>query len=196
MKSFFTSDLHLGHEAIALRSGRPFSTVDEHDSCILDEINRMVTKHDRLFILGDFCWHSPQEYLKRITCKNRHLIVGNHDRQQSFKCFATHQDTRIVKLGGEHKTFLSHYPHAYWPASHYGSLHLYGHMHGQRESTLDNLFPMRRAMDCGVDVAFKLTGSYRPFLEMEILALLLPKSGHDPVTFYRDQRDYGNRPNV
>jgi hypothetical protein len=52
-------------------------------------------------------------------------------------------------LGDPHwdheRIFVSHYPHAYWPRSHKGCLHVYGHVHAEREATLDAALPGRRS---------------------------------------------------
>lgn len=189
MKTFFTADTHFAHEGVLAMSNRPFKSIDEHDDALIDNINTTVGTNDRLFILGDFAWRAEESYFSRIKCKNVHLIIGNHDKPSKVtKLFKTVEQTALVKACG-HKVFLSHYPHAYWPSSHYGSLHLYGHIHGQREETLDSMFPDRRAMDCGVDVAAKITGQYRPFSEDEIVEILMVRPGHDPVEWYRQNEN-------
>jgi len=202
MKTFFTADLHLGHEGVLAMSARPFASIEEHDDHLIENINAVVCERDRLFILGDFCWHGAESYAKRINCKNLHLIWGNHDRPNYGKWFKTAEDVAEIKLpqssfgqeAAEIKVFLSHYPHAYWPASHYGSLHLYGHLHGEQEETLAALFPGRRAMDVGVDQAAKLySGVYRPFMDDEILDLLLRLPGHDPVEWYKGRQEARNK---
>lgn len=48
----------------------------------IENINRTVSKQDALYLLGDVFWYKPQkaaEILKKILCKNRYLILGNHD---------------------------------------------------------------------------------------------------------------------
>lgn len=183
MKTFFTSDTHLSHDALGL-SFRQFETIEHHNDAIMDGINKAVGVHDRLFVLGDFCWRGEESWVAKIRCKNLHLIFGNHDKAKLGKLFKTAEDTSEVKIQGR-KVFLSHYPHAFWPASHHGSLHLYGHVHAQHEIPLDVLFPGRRSMDCGVDNAFRLVGEYRPFSEDEIVGMLADRPGHYHVKTYR-----------
>lgn len=189
MRTFFTADDHFAHENILKITDRDlhFSSSEEHDDALLEGINSTVGENDRLFVLGDFAWRAGESFTNRIRCKNLHLIFGNHDRAGFGKLFKSVEDTAIVKLQG-HKVFLSHYPHAYWPSSHRGSLHLYGHVHAEREETLDACFPGRRSMDCGVDNAKLLLGSYRPFSEDEIIDILMARPGHDQVEWYDQQR--------
>ena len=200
---YFTADLHLGHERIldADFSARPFNTILDHDDYIIDRINAHVMPKDELFVLGDFCWtnayRKPGHFRNRIKCRTVHLIRGNHDQPSIEKQFSTVQDVRMVKIGRDTtdlnkpivlQAFLSHYAHAFWPSSHYGAFHLYGHNHDTREETLDRLFPGRRAMDVGVDTAKRLLGDYQPFSDMNIIMRMIGRPGHDPVEWYKQQR--------
>jgi calcineurin-like phosphoesterase family protein len=188
----FTADLHLDHENVLSMSGRLFRNIVEHNDVMIDQINRYVAENDRLYVLGDVAWTSIDNYLARINCKDVHLIWGNHDKQNFGKHFKSHQDVLEIKIGKKpntNKVFLSHYAHAYWPSSHYGAFHLYGHTHRQREDTLDACFPGRRSLDVGVDNARFLLGEYRPFSEHDIVDILGHQPGHDPVQFYTDFQD-------
>ena len=85
METFFTSDLHIGHQNIRKfcpESRGQFDTVDEMDEAILDEINAVVGKN-RLVILGDIAMGRLDESLARLTALEADEIVmipGNHDR--------------------------------------------------------------------------------------------------------------------
>lgn len=74
---WFTSDLHLGQHALAERRG--FSSVEEHDDTIIYNLQTLLTKRSKLFILGDVTWH--HRYLSRIADIPgiKELIIGNHD---------------------------------------------------------------------------------------------------------------------
>jgi calcineurin-like phosphoesterase family protein len=87
----------------------------------------------------------------------------------------------------KHQVFISHYPHAYWPSSHHGSFHFYGHCHTQREETLDQVFPGRRSIDVGVDNAALLFNDYIPLSERCLIDYLIQQPGHDPVSFYEKE---------
>lgn len=83
-KVFFISDLHLGHKLMVspelthLRSGA--SAVDEHDEWIIEQYNRIVTKHDLTWLLGDVCFDKKKLHLLKRLNGSKHLILGNHDQ--------------------------------------------------------------------------------------------------------------------
>lgn len=184
MKEFFTADTHFGHKGIIEKGLRPgFSSMEEHDALVLENINKTVDREDRLFILGDFAFSNAPSWRGKIRCKNIDFIIGNHDRKEdSRKAFGTYWDIRVLKGGSlGFKRVLCHYPMIYWPASHRGAYHLYGHTHGQREQVLDKFFPDRRSMDVGVDEARRILGESRPFSWDEIYSLIGERKGHDPV---------------
>lgn len=203
-RKFFTSDPHLGHSKLIDGSvsahygklGRPgFSSIDEHDSILLEGINSRVGVKDILYILGDFCWGDPLPYRQRIRCKDVRFIMGNHDKRPAFEHMMKilyhgrpgHdlKDYLTCKFSNGAFVVMSHYPMCYWEKSHHGSYHLYGHCHTNREATLDILLPGRRSMDVGVDNANLLMGGFFPFLEDEIISILSSRLGHDQLSFYR-----------
>jgi len=189
MKTFFTADTHFEHEKFYQDLGRtrPF-TMNEWHEMLLYRINTMVGRADRLFILGDFAWKRPGYWRQQIRCRQVILILGNHDSEAKCRrIFGGNLHlTRVVKKVCGQQVFLSHYPHAHWPASHHGSLHLYEHCHNQREETLDTIWPERRSMDVSPDTAYHLMREWRPFTDEEIVERLMQRKGHDNIQFYKD----------
>lgn len=195
MTTYYCADPHIEHEGILEITERAAAfgkDIQAHNWAILDGINSSVKFTDQLYILGDVVFKDEADWLRKIKCKNKHLIWGNHDKNRIGAMFKSARDVHDMQIGtaetGPHRVFLSHYPHAYWPASHRGSLHLYGHVHAEREATLDAAFPGRRSMDCGLDNAKRLLGTYRPFSEHEVIDILAAKPGHDFVEWYEQQR--------
>lgn len=135
MQNYYISDLHIGH-ANALRfDARPFKTVEEQDEVIIENINKTVTPQDNIYLLGDLSWYDPHktaEFIKRINCKNRYLLIGNHDRwaksPECKKLFQGIYELKMINDNGK-EVVLCHYPLAVWNKSHRGSFHLYGHVH-------------------------------------------------------------------
>lgn len=189
---FYTADTHFGHKLVLtkmLRGG--FVTIEDHDRMIADNINAVVGAKDELYILGDFAWARHEYSRQRIQCRQVFALLGNHDtRGKLEKIFGSCPDTMTRRDFGGTKlpVFMSHYPHAFWPSSHHGAFHLYGHMHNQEEVFLDRALVgswathvERRSMDVGVDSAKALLGEYRPFSEDEIMRILGNREGHHKV---------------
>lgn len=82
-KVFFISDLHLGHKKMVApdhtdkRSGS--LDVDGHDDWIVEQWNKVVTKNDLVWVLGDVCFDKKKMKLLKKMKGTKHLILGNHD---------------------------------------------------------------------------------------------------------------------
>ena len=157
MSTYFTADPHFGHARIIQHCKRPFKTVEEMDANIVDVINSTVAKNDELYILGDFAWKPATYgfYRKQLNVRNLHIVLGNHDKPSIAK-FVSTVDRQVYQRFGTVKLFLSHYPCVSWRGHAHGSLHLYGHSHGNLEDRLNEYFPHRKSMDVGIDVAWKV----------------------------------------
>lgn len=140
MNNYYISDLHIGHKNALRFDQRPFKTLEEQDEALLKNINATVTPQDNLYFLGDLSWYKPDktlEFIKRIKCKNRYLIRGNHDRwANDSKCKKEFQGIYDLKRIDDNGriVILCHYPLAVWDQSHRGSFHLYGHVHNNKNN--------------------------------------------------------------
>lgn len=180
-------------------------SIDMMDNNLIDNINKYVSKNDRLLILGDFCFPGNQfrrkvkEYRERIKVDCVELILGNHDGCHyrpwlKNKCycklpnndtcydvyadyFYTVSDYQFIKINGQNFAFF-HYACAVWDGSHRNSIMCYAHSHSQAEPWLDRIMPGRRSIDVGVDNAYKIFGEYRPFSIDEIIQLVGNNTGH------------------
>lgn len=142
---FFTSDEHHYHTHVIRYNSRPFTSVEEMNSCLIKNHNSVVGKGDRVYHLGDFAWKYPEIILPELNGQH-FLIKGNHDdiKKATKAGFIWVKDVFGLKVNDLY-FWLSHYAHRYWNKSHYGSYHLYGHSHGCAE---DN---WGRSTDVGVD---------------------------------------------
>lgn len=156
MKIWFTSDTHYGHANVIKYSNRPFSNAEEMDEYMIKEWNKRVQQGDVAYHLGDVAF-SKGDRIKSILQRlngNKHLILGNHDKtirnnQPDFlndRLFRSIQDFKEISIDGT-KVVLCHYGMRVWNKSHYGSIQLYGHSHG-------NLPPHGKSVDVGVDAPF------------------------------------------
>lgn len=83
---WITGDTHFNHTNIIKYCNRPFSTVEEMNQILLDNLNSKVGSKDLLLHLGDFCFYSKSlfalktvRFLEQIKCKYIYLVLGNHD---------------------------------------------------------------------------------------------------------------------
>ena len=141
--NYYISDTHFGHKNIikldANNGCRSFSSIEEHDNLIIENINKYVTPQDQLYFLGDVSWYEPRktaELIEQINCKNRFLLHGNHDRWvKDGKCKKLFQgiyDIKQISDSGK-QIILCHFPIMMWTGQHRGTIHLYGHVHNSKE---------------------------------------------------------------
>lgn len=175
MADFFIADTHFGHAGIIRLSKRPFRSVAEMDAAMISRWNAVVSKTDRVFHLGDFCFKGSKLATAVLGELNGHIVLirGNHDTENTAKLDRWEQvaDLLEVTVEGE-KLCLCHYPLLEWPGAFRGALHLHGHTHGA--------VPMnRRRADVGVDV-----WDYKPVRLDEILARMETAAAYHPADFY------------
>ena len=142
---YFTSNMHLGHEAIIHMCNRPFKNVEEMNRTLIRNINSMVHKNDTVYLLGDVTHRvSLDEANELISKLNGHkiLICGNHDKNYDF-----------LELKGYCSTSISlmHYPMLEWPKSRHGSIHLHGHQQNRFEYNIQMKEQGIKRYDVGMD---------------------------------------------
>lgn len=148
--TFYTSDLHLGHQNIIGYENRPFTDINNMTEQIVQRWNSKVTDKDDVYILGDVAFISPkftfqdlEQTLKKLKGK-KHLIIGNHDDYIFKRDFNIKYYDEIVpyKELRENGKFicLCHYPIESWNKKHYGSIHLHGHIHLNPITPIENRY--------------------------------------------------------
>jgi calcineurin-like phosphoesterase family protein len=136
--TWFISDAHLYHENIIKLAKRPFSSVEEMNEQIIENINKKVGEKDVLYNLGDFAFrYQTEEHvnyaLRRINCKNHILVRGNHDNylekpEFNRMAFMMIKDYLVLEYK-KVPIILSHYPIYEWELMRRNSIHLFGHVH-------------------------------------------------------------------
>ena len=134
---YFTSDMHLGHEAIIHMCNRPFKNAEEMNRALIRNINSMVQKNDTVYLL------------KLNGHKIR--IRGNHDKKYDKSLFEGIYD--FLELKGYCSTSISlmHYPMLEWSISRHGSIHLHGHQHNRFEYNIQMKEQGIKRYDVGID---------------------------------------------
>ena len=135
---YFTADHHFGHKNIIHLCNRPYLSVEEMDAILIDSWNKVVSKNDTIYVLGDFAWKNGKRYASQLN-GNKIFLVGDHDKQ------ITGEKLMIVQLQGRWFT-LCHWPLYSWNKQYYGSIHLHGHVHN------NPIEPKQNRINVGVDV--------------------------------------------
>ena len=132
---YVISDTHFGHKNIC-HYRKQFSSMEQHDQLILNNILETVKKRDTLWMLGDcFFQEHTIDYAKAISDSVQHLnfIPGNHDsdnteRLELLKKMINmglfHKVGSMFKIGG---FWLTHPP--IHPAELRGKPNIHGHVH-------------------------------------------------------------------
>ena len=66
MKTFFTSDLHFGHERVIKFDNRPFKSVEEMNEELIKRWNNKVDRGDLVYVLGDMIWKAASNDATKI----------------------------------------------------------------------------------------------------------------------------------
>lgn len=149
MSTFLIADPHFGHANIIRYCGRPFADVSEMDSTLRDCWNATVKPGDDVIVLGDFAYRTPPDRLRRLFDSlfgRKHLIVGNHDDQNTLDLPWASPPRDLVSMAiDSQRVVLCHYALRTWPGIRRGALMLFGHSHGRLPGN-------SQSMDIGVDV--------------------------------------------
>lgn len=135
-KVYIISDCHFGHRNIC-KYRTQFSSIEEHNEFILDNILSTVTKRDVLYMLGDmfFTREAIYQYGQAISDKIRHtcVILGNHDTDNTERALNVGvmwgMFTSIHGLKSHRGCWLSHAP--IHENELRGKINIHGHVHNQ-----------------------------------------------------------------
>lgn len=133
---YVTSDLHLDHFRVIAHNNRPFGTLDQMCTAIIDEINALPD-NATLYILGDTFVKDSKEAAKATLERIKPTLrlvwcLGNHDHRLAgvFAGFGSVHRLLEVRHFNQ-KIVMGHMPMHEWNQGQYGSLHFYGHCHGR-----------------------------------------------------------------
>lgn len=156
---YFISDTHFSHKNIIKYSNRPFDSTKEMNECLIQNWNRTVQNtNDTVYFLGDFIFaqkNQPEKAMDIIKLLNGQIKFthGNHDYiHYNALPYMYNVDFEVVPdlhtIHAYNTSYtLCHYPMRAWNKSHYGTIHLFGHVHGHIKDFENNL----NSFDVGVD---------------------------------------------
>jgi len=146
---YISADQHLNHKRILEYSKRPFSSIEDHDETIIENINRVVKENDLFYILGDFSFYNAKGWRDKIKCRQVFLLRGDHDQENippyTFTNIFDLKQIKFPEYRGITQAVLCHWPFEIWPKKHYGSICLHGHTH------LNHRFGIGRCLNVGCD---------------------------------------------
>lgn len=132
-----SSDLHLGHNGIS--NYRPmFSSDEEHNEVIFDNIATNVNRTDSLILTGDVAfdvyWATR---LSNISCAKKTLLLGNHDTEHLDVFHQLVQTFDVVhSLWTKRNVYFSHFP--IHPNQFRGRIaNIHGHLHDKVVTTTE-----------------------------------------------------------
>ena len=162
--NFYISDTHFGHYNIIKHCNRPFASAEEMDKAIIENWNKVVTEKDVVYILGDVAFSkgtNPANYLQQL--KGRKIIIlGNHDydiannrKKYANLVYKICNYLEISEMVNNKpcKIVMSHYPMAEWNGFFRGAIHLYGHVHNNKENPSYQIMKnLQNAYNVGADI--------------------------------------------
>ena len=155
MSTWFSADHHFGHKNIIRFCNRPFASVEEMDSVLIDNWNSVVGPDDTVWYLGDFSLSGDAGRIQQLWGRlNGHVrcltYPFHHDRRWQGKRYWSASgeiefEGQMVSLSIDRRYLhLCHFPLEIWDRKHYGAWHLHGHSHGKAPK-------MPGRLDVGVD---------------------------------------------
>lgn len=162
--NYYISDTHFWHKNILKfeKEKRPFETLEEMNREMIEKWNNKVTDDDVVYILGDISFGGAERTAEILESLNgdKVLILGNHDNpvlyktvlKKYFKEITPYKEIKDSLSGEKKDIIMCHYPISVWNKKHYGSVHLFGHIH----SNIGKFTPLKKieenSFNVGVDV--------------------------------------------
>jgi len=154
---FFTSDHHFGHQKIIEYCNRPFSSVEEMGTKLVDNWNLVVKPVDIVYYLGDFCLGNVdfgKDIVSQLNFKKLILAGrGNHDLSDAKMSLMGFDEVwpRLFFTYKDYNFILKHKPFSQEELLATSSiLQICGHRHSKKEQ---HIFYNKHILtyDVGVD---------------------------------------------
>lgn len=181
MSFWLSSDLHLYHENVIPYCNRPFSSVEEMNETIVNNLNSRIG-NGVLFHVGDFAFQTGRKFqeiqklVNRFTFTTIH-IVGNHDKAKRLKEFGFKHVFNEAYITYANKVFwLHHIPlqsrqgdsRYFRPKPAMGFDYcISGHIHSQPADRM-RLDPLTGWLN--MDIGIDSRGDYTPWHIDEVIA--------------------------
>lgn len=187
---YVMSDLHIGHENVIKFDNRPFTSLEEMNNSIINDLKTKLKPEDILIDLGDMFWDMNwmdcKKILDEIPVEKFYKTPGNHDKDslyfgeqaKLYDCFTQMSDIidlRVRWQGKGYRISLSHYPLIDWNHKFRGSLMVHGHTHGSIDKQNSKSTDLRVEVGYNSELA-KRVGSFLIPMQ-EIIKYFYEKTG-------------------
>ena len=137
---FYIADWHYGHNNILAIDNRPFVTIEQMNTSLVDRWNAAVTSADTVYVLGDMFWSGETKAIPVLDSLSgkKILIRGNHDKckNSEFRERFDQISDYLEIADGDRHVVLCHYPMPCFKNHFHGWYHLYGHVHSSFEANM------------------------------------------------------------
>lgn len=129
-KNYFIGDCHFSHNDIHKKFRTNFSSDEEHDNIIYENIMACAGKRNQLWLLGDVFFKSDSfwrldEFSKHF--QNVNYLLGNHCNTGISKYAAQLDNVHIFGIQSKYGMWISHAP--VHPDELRGRVSVHGHTH-------------------------------------------------------------------
>lgn len=131
-KHYFIADCHYGHSNVHLKFRKEFSSQEEHNETIHQNIMGTGNKQDCLWLLGDIFFKASEfwrlsAYAKKF--QQVYYVLGNHDAKSAVRYAVQHKNISIMGAEQRWGLWLTHVPvHDY---ELYRGKNVHGHLHNE-----------------------------------------------------------------
>ena len=166
MKFIFLAIFTLvSHDREFIYKPRGFSSIEEHDTTVIENWDKIVKPNDTVYLLGDLMLNDNEGGIAKLNQLNGtiYYIRGNHC--SDARCILYKEKTRMIPLCGQFETswaavqkingfnfYLSHYPTMTSYLENMAPLkqhliNLHGHLHSKNKFYQDIPFMYNVALD-------------------------------------------------
>lgn len=131
-KHYFIADCHYGHSNIHLKFRKEFSSQEEHNETIHQNIMDTGNKQDCLWLLGDIFFKESEfwrlsAYAKKF--QQVYYILGNHDKPSVVRYAMQHKNISILGVEQRWGLWFTHVPVPDYELYRGNCVH--GHLHSK-----------------------------------------------------------------
>jgi calcineurin-like phosphoesterase family protein len=131
-KHYFIADTHFGHSNIHMKFRKEFSSQEEHNETIHENIMTCGNKQDYIWLLGDIIFKESEfwrisAYAKKF--QQVYLILGNHDAKSLPRYALQHKNVCVMGVEQRWGLWLTHVPVPDYELYRGNCIH--GHLHSK-----------------------------------------------------------------